>query len=134
MNYGFQGLGLLVDRALISSNEKSLKEADQLGIQYAWNAGFDPQGFIAFLDSLAKERDFSRTSHFILTKPSLNERLLNAFAEIRFLPPRKNYTVDSAAFRAARDRINRSGSVSLLHHGAVLEISLSPLRGEFRAT
>src|SRR5439155_1660791 len=42
MNYGFQGLGVVVDRALVSSNANTQREADQLGIQYAWNAGFDP--------------------------------------------------------------------------------------------
>src|SRR5436309_1448455 len=51
-------------RALVSSNANTQREADQLGIQYAWNAGFDPKGFIAFLDSLAQEKPYSTTSRF----------------------------------------------------------------------
>jgi len=105
VNYGFQGLGMLVDRALVSSNANAQREADQLGIQYAWNAGFDPKGFTAFLDSLTREREYSRTARFFLTKPSLGERLVDAFTEIQFLPPRENYIVDSAEFRKAKERL-----------------------------
>src|SRR5215475_11269768 len=47
MNYGFQGMGILVDRGLVSSNAAAQREADQLGIQYAWKADFDPRGFVA---------------------------------------------------------------------------------------
>jgi hypothetical protein len=105
MNYGFQGMGLLVDRALVSFNASAQKEADQLGIQYAWKAGFDPKGFIMFLDSIAKEKQFSKTDSFFLTKPSLEERLLDAFTEIRYLPPKEGYIVDSPEFQKAKQRL-----------------------------
>jgi len=105
MNYGFQGMGLLVDRALVSFNAGAIKEADQLGIQYAWKAGFDPKGFIMFLDSIAKEKQFSRTDSFLLTNPSLDERLLDAFTEIQYLPPKERYIVDSPEFQKAKQRL-----------------------------
>ena len=105
MNYGFQGLSTLVDRAMSHSNGKALTEADQLGIQYAWKAGFDPKGFIAFLDSAAKAKDYSKTRTFLITKPSLGERLVDAFSEIQYLPAKDNYITDSAEFRAARERL-----------------------------
>jgi hypothetical protein len=108
MNYGFQGLGVLMDKALLTSNANGQREADQLGIQYAWNAGFDPRGLIAFLDSLAQEKQYSRTGRFFLTKPALGERLLDAFTEIQYLPTGKNYTADSAEFRAAKERVKAS--------------------------
>jgi len=105
MNYGFQGMGLLVDRALASFNSSAQKEADQLGIQYAWKAGFDPKGFIMFLDSMAKEKQFSKTDGFFLTKPSLEERLLDAFTEIQYLPPKEHYIVDSPEFQKVKQRL-----------------------------
>jgi len=91
LNYGFQGLQSIVDRALIGSGEAAQKEADQLGIQYAWNAGFDPKGFVQFLDSLAKQDEFSRSESWFQLKPSLDSRLLSAFTEIEFLPARDDH-------------------------------------------
>jgi Zn-dependent protease with chaperone function len=105
MDYGFQGLNLLADKTLAHTNSKSQKEADQLGIQYAWNAGFDPKGFISFLDSIAKNNDHARNERFFMAKPTLSERLLDSFTEIQFLPQRENLIVDSTEFRIAKERL-----------------------------
>ena len=106
VNYGFQGLSLLVDRTLVGSSGKYQKEADQLGIQYAWKAGFDSKGFIAFLDSIAKAKQYSKTASFFRTNPELGERLIDAFSEVQYLPPRENYIVDSAEFRKTKERLD----------------------------
>jgi hypothetical protein len=105
MNYGFQGLGMLVDRTVASSNGKAQIEADQLGIQYLWNAGFDPKGFVAFLDTMTRDKNLSHSQSFLLTKPPLGERLVAAFSEIQLLPPKENYIVDSAEFQNIKRRL-----------------------------
>ena len=105
MNYGFQGLGVLVDRTLMTANNKGQKEADQLGIQYAWNAGFDPKGFIAFLDALAKDEALSKTEAFFITKPILGVRIQDSFTELEYLFPKQNLTDDSEEFRMIKDRL-----------------------------
>jgi len=107
MDYGFQGLGILTEKTLAASGGKAPKEADQLGIQYAWKAGFDPKGFIAFLDSLAKQND-PRGERFLLTKPPLGERLLDAFTEVTYLPLREDATVDTTEFRLAKERLQNT--------------------------
>jgi Peptidase family M48 len=105
MNYGFQGMGILVDRSLVSSNADAQREADQLGIQYAWKAGFDPKGFVTFVDSIAKAKDYSTTESFLMTKPPLAERLLDSFTEIKYLPARETYRRDSAEFRKTKEAL-----------------------------
>ena len=105
MNYGFEGLNVVMNRALAGSNAKATKEADQLGIQYAWKAGFDPKGHVRFVDSLAKGTDYSANNTYILTDPPLGERLLEAFAEIRYLPLREDATIDSPEFVIAKQRL-----------------------------
>jgi hypothetical protein len=106
MDYGFQGLGLLADRTLSESDAKAQKEADQLGIQYAWKAGFDPKGFVSFFDSVARyEQHPIGSDRFLLTKPALGERLLEAFTEILYLPPRATFIVDSEEFRRAKHQL-----------------------------
>jgi predicted Zn-dependent protease len=107
MNYGFQGMGTLLDKALVRANGKAQKEADQLGIQYAWNSGFDPKGFITFLDSVATVKDTSGTDSFFLTRLPLGERLVDAFTEVEFLSPKRNYTTDSEEFRNVKERLQQ---------------------------
>jgi hypothetical protein len=87
INYGFQGLGMLVNKALLGAKEKYLKEADQLAIQYLWSAGYDPRGLVAFLDSISR-KEYSHTASFFESHPNLEQRLLNVFSEIQFLPTR----------------------------------------------
>jgi hypothetical protein len=100
MEYGFQGLGLLTDRMMTARDGKAQKEADQLGIQYAWNAGFDPKGFVFFLDSLAGKRaSVAGADRFLITRPSIGERLLEMFTEIQVLPRREDVVIDSDDFR-----------------------------------
>jgi predicted Zn-dependent protease len=100
MDLAIQGAGELTNRTLAGSNEKSQPEADQLGIQYAWNAGYDPMGFTSFLDSLASRSDYFQTSKILQTKPALSDRVLDAFTEIEYLPGKENYADSSAEFRA----------------------------------
>lgn len=107
VNYGLQGLGTLVDRALVEPVEKYQKEADQLGVQYAWKAGFDPYGFIAFLDSLAKDQPDSRVPTVFRPEEKLGERLLNEFTEIEYLPHKESYRTDSAEFQKIKEALQQ---------------------------
>ena len=109
VNYGLQGLGTLVDRVLVESVEKYRKEADQLGVQYAWKAGFDPSGFIAFLDSLAKDEPVSRVPAVFRQGQveKLGDRLLNEFTEIEYLPHKESYRTDSAEFQKIKEALQQ---------------------------
>jgi hypothetical protein len=101
IGYGMQGLSGVVDHMMDGAAEKYQKEADQLGVQYAWKAGFDPRGGIEFLDSL----NGNAVSQFLSPTPILRERLLNLFSEIEFLGPLPNAVLDSPEFHATRDRL-----------------------------
>src|SRR5947209_20532307 len=48
LQYGFSGLGLVLDLKLLGVSREYELEADQLGIQYTWNTGYDPSGFVRF--------------------------------------------------------------------------------------
>ena len=101
IGYGIEGLSGVLERTLIGNNEKFEKEADQLGIQYAWKAGYDPRGFIAFLDSISSRSE----KNFLSNEPLLQERLLNCFSEIQYLPTQKNPAPDSGEFDRIRQRL-----------------------------
>jgi len=101
IGYGMQGLSGVVDHMMNSGAEKYQKEADQLGVQYAWKAGFDPRGGLEFLDSL----EGNSSSEFLSASPTLKVRLLNLFSEIEYLGPCENAVSDSPEFQAARQRL-----------------------------
>jgi predicted Zn-dependent protease len=44
-------------------------EADQLGVQYAWNAGYDPSGFIRFFDKIAMRDGYVNGASWFQTHP-----------------------------------------------------------------
>jgi hypothetical protein len=94
IGYGIEGVGSLLNGALNGADEKHQREADQLGLQYAWKAGFDPRGFVTFLDSIADRNDAS----FLSPEPNLEKRMLHLFSEIQYLPPRETSS-DSEEFQ-----------------------------------
>ena len=104
VNLGFQGLDALVDRTLMDAQGKYEKEAGQLGVQYAWKAGFDPRGFVMLLDSISRQ-EASQTAGFFRTHPHLDERTLNVFSEIQYLPESKAGVRDSVEFHQMKERI-----------------------------
>jgi Zn-dependent protease with chaperone function len=101
ISYGIEGLGGVLQHVSNGTNEKLETEADQLGIQYAWKAGYDPRGFIEFLDSIA----ISTNKNFVNDEPQLHERLLEAFTEIEYLPPQKDFVPDTGEFDRIRSLV-----------------------------
>ena len=103
IGYGVEGLSGALVRVMNGTSEKLEKEADQLGIQYAWKAGYDPRGFVAFLDSISA----AKKQNFLSGEPSLQERLLNSFTEIQYLPAQRNAVEESGEFDRIRRRLAR---------------------------
>jgi predicted Zn-dependent protease len=89
-----------MDHVLNDSSTEFQKEADQLGVQYAWKAGYDPRGFVAFLESQTAET----RNALVGAKTPLPDRLLNLFSEIEYLPALEHPIVDSPEFQRYRMR------------------------------
>ena len=102
IGYGMQGLSGVMEHMMDGAVEKYQKEADQLGVQYAWKAGFDPRGGVDFLESL----EGKPAAEFLCPNPVLRVRLLNIFTEIEYLGPLPNAALDSPEFHATRERLN----------------------------
>lgn len=66
-------------------------EADTVGVDYAYRAGYHPQGLKDYLETLAKEKGHAE-SRFFTTHPSTTERIskintvLNGYSDIQGLP------------------------------------------------
>jgi len=83
-------------------------EADYLGLQYMYKAGYDPQSYIAFFEkikALQKEKPGALAKAFA-THPQTPERILKSQEEIReVLPPRPEYIVDTSEFESVKTRL-----------------------------
>jgi Zn-dependent protease with chaperone function len=105
LQYGFYGLGMVMDLTLLGVNRDYEMEADQLGVQYAWRAGFDPRGFVTFFDKMASQEGYVKSASFFRTHPPFYDRIVTTFSELEFLPPEGNLRMDSSDFTAAKHRV-----------------------------
>jgi beta-barrel assembly-enhancing protease len=83
-------------------------EADYLGLQYMYKAGYDPNAFIAFFEkvrALEKEKPGVLSKTFA-SHPPTPDRILKSQEEIRnILPPRPEYIVDTSEFDQTKARL-----------------------------
>ena len=98
LRYGFLGLGLVLNLDLLGVSRDFELEADQLGIQYSWNAGYDPNGFIRFFDKMATKEGYVNGTSWFRTHPPFYERMKQSMREIEFLPKKANLRTNSPAF------------------------------------
>ena len=103
----YQGLGLGMSLAVLGITRKSEAEADQLGAQYLWNTGLDPQGFITFFEKLeAKEKNKpGKFASFFRTHPPVENRIEEVQKEIGFLPVKDEYVVTTSTFDQVKQRL-----------------------------
>ena len=102
LQYGFFGLGMVLELSLLGVNREYEAEADQLGAQYAWASGYDPAGFITFFDKMATDKGYVRAASFFRTHPPFFDRIMSTFSEIEYLPPKQDLMFDSSSFQDAR--------------------------------
>jgi len=83
-------------------------QADYLGIQYAYKAGYDPNGMINFfekLEALDKRRPGFATKLYG-DHPQTPDRIAQSQREIgTILPPREQYMLSSSEFEQAKKRL-----------------------------
>ena len=96
--YGFYGLGLVLSLNLLGVSRDYEMQADQLGVQYTWNADYDPTGFIRFFDKIATKKGYVEGVSWFRTHPPFYTRMVNTEREIMFLPKKSNYAVTTDAF------------------------------------
>jgi Zn-dependent protease with chaperone function len=98
LQYGFYGLGLILNLNLLGVSREYELEADQLGVQYAWNAGYDPSGFIRFFDKIATREGYVNGAGWFRTHPRFYQRMVDTRREIMFLAAKPDVVIQTSAF------------------------------------
>jgi predicted Zn-dependent protease len=87
-------------------------EADQLGMQYAWKSGYDPEGFIRLFDHMSQKEGHASSTSFFATHPAYGDRIQNALKEYKALRapdnPSRQYITDTSEFREVKERLRKS--------------------------
>jgi predicted Zn-dependent protease len=85
-------------------------QADFLGVQYMYRAGYDPQAFITFFEKIQAldKRKPGLVAKAFSDHPQTPDRILHTQEEIaRILPPRDEYMVTTSEFDDVKARLAR---------------------------
>ena len=85
-------------------------QADYLGVQYMYKAGYDPQAFISFFEKIQalEKRKPGLVAKAFADHPQTPDRILHSQEEIaRILPARDEYTVTTSEFNDVKARLAR---------------------------
>lgn len=102
------GAQIAAGGAMARFSREAEREADEIGIQAMFRAGYDPRGMAAMFRRLlaARERSPGRVEQFFATHPPTEERIRNSEQRAAELAGRQNVMVDEPAFQDVRRRVS----------------------------
>jgi len=103
-----QGAGLAVPLGFLSFSRAFEREADFLGLQYMYKAGYDPTSFVDFFEKIQslEKRKPGTLSKVFSTHPLTDDRIKAAQAEIqKILVAKPEYVINTSEFDDVRNRL-----------------------------
>ena len=119
-----QAAGLALPLSMTKFSRGLEAEADYLGVEYLYKAGYDPQAFISFFERLqVQERQKPGfIARAFSSHPQTSDRIQKTQREIaRILPPRDAYLVTTSDFEDVKLRLaalegEQGSGVEEMHH------------------
>jgi hypothetical protein len=109
--YGiYEAASLAVPMTFLQFSRDFEAQADYLGVQYMYRAGYDPQAFISFFEKVQalEKRKPGAVEKAFSDHPQTPDRILHTQEEIaRILPARDEYTVTTSEFDDIKARLAR---------------------------
>jgi beta-barrel assembly-enhancing protease len=107
--YGiYQGMNFLIPMTFLKFSRDAEREADFLGLQYMYKAGYDPNSYVTFFERIQadEKRRPGTIGKAFSSHPPTPERIENTQKEIaRVLPARQEYIVTSSEFDSVKGRL-----------------------------
>jgi len=103
-----EGASMMIPIAFLSFSRANEREADHLGLQYMYKAGYDPTAFVDFFEKIEtlEKRKPGTIAKAFETHPPTDDRIRAAQEEIeKDLPPRPEYVVNTSEFNDVKARI-----------------------------
>ena len=109
--YGiYEATQLAIPTAFLKFERDFEAQADYLGIQYMYRAGYDPQAFITFFEKIQalEKRKPGLVAKAFSDHPQTPDRILHSQEEIaRILPAKQDYLVTTSEFEDVKARLAR---------------------------
>jgi predicted Zn-dependent protease len=109
--YGiYEASGLAIPLGLLQFSREFEAQADYLGVQYMYRAGYDPQAFVTFFEKIQnlEKRKPGAVARAFSSHPQTPDRIEHSQQEIaRILPPRDEYVVTTSEFDDVKARLAR---------------------------
>ena len=106
----YEGAQLAIPIAFLQFSRDFEAQADYLGVQYMYRAGYDPQAFITFFEKIQalEKRKPGLVSRAFSDHPQTPDRILHTQEEIaRILPAKPDYLVTTSEFNDVKARLAR---------------------------
>jgi predicted Zn-dependent protease len=104
----YEAAGLGLPMTFLAFQRGFEAEADYLGLQYEYKAGYDPQAFISFFEKIQaqEKRKPGTMDKAFATHPQTPDRIEESQKEIAtILPARAEYTVTTSEFDDVKTRL-----------------------------
>jgi beta-barrel assembly-enhancing protease len=107
--YGlYEGLNIAIPLTYLKFSRDAEREADFLGLQYMYKAGYDPNAFVTFFERIQadEKRRPGTIPKVFSTHPPTPDRIESAQKEIaRILPNKPEYIVTTSEFDGVKARL-----------------------------
>jgi len=104
----YQGMNFLIPMTFLKFSRDAEREADFLGLQYMYKAGYDPNSYVTFFERIQadEKRRPGTIGKAFSTHPPTPERIENTQKEIaRNLRAKQEYIVTSSEFDSVKGRL-----------------------------
>jgi beta-barrel assembly-enhancing protease len=120
-NVLYNGQGFFEGMAFLKFSRAAEEEADRLGVQYMWAAGYDPNAMATMFEKLeAKNKKKPGTiSKMFADHPAPADRRASATALAARFPEREEYVISSSEFQKVKNHLLRLSNARASSHGAI---------------
>lgn len=113
--------GLIEGLSFLKFTRGAEEEADKLGVQYMWAAGYDPNAMATMFEKLeAKNKKKPGTiAKLFATHPAPPDRRTHAISLAARFPERDEYVISSSEFQRVKNRLLRLSNARATSNGAI---------------
>jgi predicted Zn-dependent protease len=120
-NVLYNGGSILQGMAFLKFSRGAEEEADKLGVQYMWAAGYDPGAMATMFEKLeAKNKKKPGTiAKLFADHPAPADRRASAIALAARFPEKEEYVISSSEFQRVKNRLLRLSNARVASNGAI---------------
>jgi beta-barrel assembly-enhancing protease len=120
------GMSITAGSVFMKYSRDSETEADMVGAQIMYDAGYDPQAAVSFFNKLKAQGGSRGGPGFLSSHPDPGNRAKNVASILSRFPPKQFQDTDSSEFLAAKKALANVSEESAAHVGLAQETAVMP--------